>query len=300
MVDTNLLTMALFYFQNFLHTLQYITFRCMEGDKQKSLFIGPDSEEIRQTIDEVKETKLVIRELSQSLFRIGGFVFRGREGRILASLSDAGFFLSGAILLGTHAFLSYQNVFGVRWGEIVFSLQTTDIDFAQLSRLRVGVPLDVAESLKERLSEINAHPIRRLLQADEPPWGYVLQEGGSIAFLSPLTEKNADADAPLSLPWEGVHAHPVRIMDYLIEDSFHAVALLHRGAILVNLPDPGRFALHKLIVHEWQSASESVNQTKDLAQAGALIAFLSEKHPDVLVAAWMDLLKKHRAWGEIV
>jgi hypothetical protein len=42
-------------------------------------------------------------------------------------------------------------------------------------------------------------------------------------------------------------SQPLRFLDFLIYDALPA-ALLHGGGILVNVPRPERYALHKLIV----------------------------------------------------
>ncbi|MHB1747679.1 MAG: GSU2403 family nucleotidyltransferase fold protein [Leptospirillum sp.] len=280
---------------------KYWYFQFMEEGKQKPVFIGPDSGGIRQAIQETKEAKEVIKQLALSLSSAGGFVFPGTAGRILSSMGDSGLFLSGAVIVGTNAFMSYQNVFGIRWQGVSSAMQTTDIDFAQFSRFKVGVPLDVSSSIRRTLADIEAHPIWKSLHPKDPTWTILMRkESFSLEFLSPLIGKDEEEERPVSLPWVGVHSQPLRFMDYLIEHPFHAVALAQRSAILVNLPDPGRFALHKLIVHERRCATDLIKKEKDLSQAGTLIGFLSEHHPDFLETAWTDLLRKHQTWGDIV
>ncbi|HET9580354.1 MAG TPA: GSU2403 family nucleotidyltransferase fold protein [Usitatibacter sp.] len=44
----------------------------------------------------------------------------------------------------------------------------------------------------------------------------------------------------------GVPLQPLRFLEFLLEDIQQAVVLSSLGATLVNLPDPVRFALHKL------------------------------------------------------
>ena len=68
----------------------------------------------------------------------------------------------------------------------------------------------------------------------------------------------------------------------------------------MNLPDPGRFALHKLIVQERCYTSNIQKKKKDLAQAAAMIGFLAKNHTSLIEDAWTDLLRKHRTWGKIV
>ena len=53
----------------------------------------------------------------------------------------------------------------------------------------------------------------------------------------------------------------------LTAELFH----LHDGAIVVNIPAPTRFAVHKLIVHGERAGSFRTKANKDLLQAAALI-----------------------------
>lgn len=47
----------------------------------------------------------------------------------------------------------------------------------------------------------------------------------------------------------GVPAIPLRFIDYLIEESLPAVAL-GRRPVLVRVPQPARYAVHKLILSQ--------------------------------------------------
>ena len=56
--------------------------------------------------------------------------------------------------------------------------------------------------------------------------------------------------------------------------------------MLVNLPDAGRFALHKLAVAERRGhGSTSIKAKKDRRQAAALIEVLADSQPGALAAA---------------
>jgi len=67
-------------------------------------------------------------------------------------------------------------------------------------------------------------------------------------------------------------------------------ALLTRFGVLATVPQPARFALHKLIVATRRSATEeSKRQKKDVWQASSLIEVLLEERPHGLRAAWNAL-----------
>lgn len=59
----------------------------------------------------------------------------------------------------------------------------------------------------------------------------------------------------------------------------------------VMLPDPARFALHKLIVSTLRDPSWALSADKDRWQAAVLIDALSEKFPDWLTTAATELEK---------
>lgn len=109
-----------------------------------------------------------------------------------------------------------------------------------------------------------------------------------VDFLTPLLGRES-AD-PVFLPSFGVSAHPLRFLDYLIEQPTQAVLVAGSG-ILVNIPDPARFALYGL--------SEQTKAAKDLRQAGDLLeVLLEDRHGDVLVA-W-EALSRHPGPRKVV
>src|SRR3546814_4188196 len=67
---------------------------------------------------------------------LGNTPVLGRHFRIVQRLSDYGFFRAGGVLVGTHAFLSFGNMLGVRWAE---ALRTQDVDFAHAGK---ALPID--------------------------------------------------------------------------------------------------------------------------------------------------------------
>lgn len=84
----------------------------------------------------------------------------------------------------------------------------------------------------------------------------------------------------------GLAAQPLRHMDYLVRDDTHRGLFFEPHAVLVNVPDAGRYALHKLAVAERRSRGpRSIRSHKDRRQAAALIEVLAEDQPGTLAAA---------------
>jgi hypothetical protein len=82
-------------------------------------------------------------------------------------------------------------------------------------------------------------------------------------------------DEPQTLPAIGTMAIPLRFLDFLIYDAIPA-AMLHDGGVLVNVPRPERYALHKLIVSR-RRREGAAKIDKDVAQAEILLGILAER-----------------------
>ena len=83
---------------------------------------------------------------------------------------------------------------------------------------------------------------------------------------------------PVLLKGLNAAAEPVRFLDYLIEDSQPAAVPVGAG-LLIRIPDPARFALHKLVVSQRRSAAFAAKSRKDLAQAAAVLDVLKDLRP---------------------
>ncbi|MBI5231370.1 MAG: hypothetical protein HY876_04300 [Coriobacteriales bacterium] len=88
---------------------------------------------------------------------------------------------------------------------------------------------------------------------------------------------------------------PLKFLDYVMESPIRA-AVVNGGATLVNVPDPGRFALHKLITAVERRATEHTKRDKDLAQAGELLSLLAAERPGDLALAYEALAERGKGW----
>ncbi|BCH56753.1 hypothetical protein RvVAR031_pl00840 (plasmid) [Agrobacterium vitis] len=75
----------------------------------------------------------------------------------------------------------------------------------------------------------------------------------------------------------GAAAEPLRFMDFLLRDPVRTI-LLHGAGVSVVVPDPCRYAVHKLIVagRRQNDAGGKAKKDKDLRQAGMLFEALQE------------------------
>ena len=98
------------------------------------------------------------------------------------------------------------------------------------------------------------------------------------------------------LPALGVSAQGLNCLDFLIADPIGAVAL-YRSGVLVQIPRPERFAIHKLIVADRRRGGpDRLKARKDRAQAAFLIEVLAEDRPDDLAEAYDDALSRGPRW----
>jgi hypothetical protein len=117
-----------------------------------------------------------------------------------------------------------------------------------------------------------------------------------VDFLTPL--QGEEPETPVFLPSLGVSAHPLRLLDYLIEQTAQAVVVGGPG-ILVNVPDPARFALHKLWLAGRRPVSEQPKAAKDLRQAESLLDVLLADRPEDLPPAWEALQDRTAARRQV-
>jgi hypothetical protein len=198
------------------------------------------------------------------------------------------------VLIGTHAFLTFGNMLGVRWGD---SQRTQDVDFAHAGKaMMIALPTNL---------EIDAHAAIESLQMGLLPIQHLDGSTGAtyldprdpefqLDFLTPLHRRGT---APYPHPQLGIRLQPLKFMEYLLQDVQQAAVLSGAGAVLVSVPHPARYALHKLIVAGERPASRIAKSNKDIQQAAALLAALREQASSWQVdEAWADLMGRGPGW----
>ncbi len=97
------------------------------------------------------------------------------------------------------------------------------------------------------------------------------------------------------IPDIGVALTPLKFLDYLLERPGQAVLLDRADACLVNLPDPARYGLHKLLVAA-ERGPRHAKYSKDISQALSLIEWHLQRAPSLLRDAWDDLAGRGPGW----
>ncbi len=266
----------------------------MPGGKAQQVYVGPDDAATRALMAEHanpvrRAEQSALTRMARAAIAYGCAEIPLKHARVIERLSAYGFFAAGGILVGTHAFLAYQNHFGVRWNTGAFTL---DLDFAHAGRnLSVALPSNLTlddrtpiDSL--RLGFIPVRSNTTFKKPDEPDF-----------YLDFLTSVGRSGDKPVYLPALNLTLQPLKFMELSLEDPMRATLLTRNGPIVVNVPQPQRFALHKLIVQGERPVAQRVKANKDLAQAGALIDYLLAHDGDVLIGAWEDVVSRGAGWA---
>ena len=251
---------------------------------RKQRYFGQDSEELRRRMDEIAgeqdgySTILAERKRLVSMIIAGGGPSeRGRPAKILEKLSDAGVFDAGGVLIGSFAYSCYGPLLGVVFDEQM--RKTEDMDVACDRSIEIGVAHDLKGEIASAAPDM-AKP--RQINPWVPPYEMIAPDGFKIEFLT--TKESPSERAPIRIDSLGINAQPLDFMDYLVRDPVQAVVLYSAG-IIVNVPDPGRFALHKLAVSQLRPAGLSEKRRKDIAQAESLIEALMDQNPGALILA---------------
>lgn len=256
-------------------------------------YVGPDDTATQALIQRhadpaAKLAKQQLVRITRAAIELGCADIPPKHARVIERLADSGLFSAGGILVGTHAFLAYQNIFGVRWSA---GTATLDLDFAHAGR---NVSLALPENLKldttatiESL-EMGFIPNQKntsFKKADEPDFD-----------LDFLTSRGRAGDAPVTVPRLNLTMQPLRFMELSLQDPVRSTLIARSGPIVVNLPRPQRYALHKLLVYGERPQSQRTKARKDVAQAAALIDYLLVHDSAEIAAMWMDVSARGPGW----
>ena len=274
---------------------QYYYFQYVDASGVKrQIYLGRRDHTLDALVARFSEQRAALAPQYRSVQRLAVLARTGGAGatdapsaRVLTGLADAGFFRSGGVLVGTHAFIVLGNLLGVRWESA--GMRTQDVDLAAARVLEVATadtPMDlpgVIDSL-----EMGFLPVPGL-DAESPSTSFKVR--GQALRVDLLTPARATAHKPVMIRRFAAAAQPLEYLDYLIEHPVRA-ATVSGDPALVFVPEPARYALHKLIVASDRPAATATKRAKDLTQAGQLLeVLLADREADV-VLAWETLRER--------
>lgn len=259
--------------------------------------IGPDNAETRARAAALKQQNADLGEWRRETGRLVAQLRSSGmptptigTGKLINALGRAGFFDRGGVLAGTHAFGLYALELGVRLEATL--AQTEDVDVA--ADRHVDVVADDRTSLSRSLLSLGLAQVSGPLEAHPVRWE--TDDRVLLDVLTPLRRSGAGAVFHDGL---GVWAQALPFLEFSLQETIQAVALYREG-ILVRVPAPERYAIHKLIVASARQGSHRAKSGKDLMQAAVLIEALAEARPYELAAAYKDAMARGPRWRSSV
>ena len=268
------------------------------GSDVRKAYIGEDCEELRARLERLahlkadREDRRRHRSRLIRILRAEGFMgVDAATGSLLAALAGAGVFRLGGTIVGTHAFRLYEGELGLRYG-FEEAAQTDDSDIASFERLSLALADTVSERLQKVLSDFAFEPAPSFERDKVWRWRQTRNEL-LVEFLTPSFDETEGLRPLAAL---GVHAQSLHYLNYVLAEPIVA-AVTYRSGVLVQIPRPERYAIHKLIVADRrQTGRDSLKAQKDLRQAAFLILALAEDRPDDLAEAYCDARESGPRW----
>jgi hypothetical protein len=279
------------------NTYWYFQYTDVSG-RLRQIYVGPDSPQVHDLLRKHEsggEPNRAIRSLVTAAIALRCEPVLLPHFRVIRRLADYGFFSAGGVLVGTHAFLAYGNMLGVRWGD---ASRTQDVDFAHAGKhMAIALPGNL---------EIDTHAAIESLEAGFiPVTGIAGRVGGSylnprdpefqLDFLTPLHRARNE---PYEHPQLRLTLQPLKFMEYLLEDVQQAVLFCAEGAVIANVPSPARYALHKLLVFAERTAARRPKANKDLRQSVALLSLFRAASEWNIDEAWKNLIRRGPSWRQ--
>ena len=265
-----------------------------EGVATRQVYLGTSGDGKAERLAEAHKAsaeRARVRRSTVSTIKRSGVAAPSLEvGRILEALSRAGLFERGAVLVGTAAYQCYPCIVGFNLPNA--SLITRDVDLA-IARIAVPRLLTVGKALEDVLREADPS-FAAVMQGAAAPKKFRNNQGFEFDV---LTTPGRTSDA-LKIKGLDCFATPLPFMDYLIGEAIGVTALYGRG-VRVRVPDPLRYAIHKVVIAS-RRVAQSQKKPKDIAQAHAIVAAYRARDPEALDDAFASARRRGPVWRAAV
>lgn len=276
--------------------IRYLYAKLNAGADRIDSFIGkagdPVAEgraaELRNGMQLAKERRRLIGQLKRSGLAAPPRIL----GATLDALAQAQLFQRGAVLVGTAAYLVSEALVGHFLPAP--TLMTSDLDLAAANLTLHSEPPEALLAILKR-GDPSFEPVLQL-DPRQPPSRFRTADGFLLDLITP-TRSRDDAN-PVRMTGLAAGAAPLHYMSWLIAEPVRTVALWGSG-VPVNVPQPARFAVHKLILAQKRDAANRPKRHKDLMQAAALVAALRKQDPFALGDALVEAaMRGRRGWRD--
>jgi hypothetical protein len=260
------------------------------GQNRVQRYLGPADDAAAKTMAEAyRRAAVATRNMRSTVSALKRGGLPGPPlplGRILDVVAAADLFQHAVVLVGTAAFQTYSAVLGYRLpGE---TLITRDVDLSVAEFVGVPEKVDLGAILED--ADPTFAPVRPL-GYDGLPHAFATADGLSVEVLT----KRQRATSPIDVPSLTCSAEALAFQEYIAAEAVCAVALYGPG-VMVRVPDPMRYAIHKLIVAQRRGKSDGGKRAKDLMQAGTLLDVFMEIDPDRLIDELDMARDRGREW----
>ncbi|MDX2289830.1 MAG: GSU2403 family nucleotidyltransferase fold protein [Hyphomicrobiaceae bacterium] len=244
--------------------------------------VADEADAIAQAAEQARARRTAVSALKQARIPAPSLPL----GRVMEVLANAGLFAQGVTLIGTAAFQTYACMLGYHLPGA--AVMTNDADLLVASFVSDGEKRDLEEILQR------ADPTFRAEMSVHDRLPKLFRSANSFA-VDVVTKYGRGRKSPLPIEELGCSAEALTFMEYLAEDSVEAVALYGAG-VLVRVPPPLRYAIHKLLVAQERQGKFAAKKPKDLAQARDLIDIMLEIDEEALLSALDEARARGKLW----
>jgi len=198
---------------------------------------------------------------------------------ILERFNEAGI-LDDLVLIGSWSIYFYKSYFNSKTYSTF--IRTRDLDFLIPLPPRFKRNLDVYK-LVEDLG---------FLEVFQGPKGYMKIEHPDLTIEFLVPERGKGSDRPYNVPQLKVNAQPLRYLNFLVEN----VIPLHFNNLVINVPHPAAYALHKFIIFKRRIKKDK--QERDIESALRVFRELIKKGEHKIIKEIFS--KMHKKWQKTV
>ena len=272
---------------------KYVYVTTKDGGTRVERYLGPaddakviaQTEQIRQAAAQAKALRNTVTLLKQSRIPAPTLV----QGRILEVIANAGLFNRGMTLVGTVAYQTYACVVGAHLAAAAYA--TNDIDLSVAEFVAGNQEEDIGETLKRADTSFKPHwhandKLPRIFKSSD-------------FQVDVLTKFGRGRLSPVEIKSLGCSAAALSFQEYPAEETMDVVALYGSG-VLVRVPAPLRYAVHKLIVAQQRNPTSLSKKQKDLRQAKELIDVYLEIDESALQDCLDEARDRGRSWKSAI
>jgi hypothetical protein len=241
----------------------YATFK--DGSARLENYLGPANDpavqeqalRYKHAAERARSLRTTVSLLKQGRFPAPSLAL----GKILEVVANAGLFRRGVTLVGTAAYQTYAGVLG--YYPPAATLATNDADLSLAEFEAKDDEEDIGSILKRADSSFS--PVWHA--DDKLPKAFRASNGFSVDL---ITSYGRGRKSPVLVERLGCAAVPLTFQEFPAAETINTVALYGSG-VLVRVPTPLRFAIHKLLVAQRRKPAERAKKQKDLRQASELV-----------------------------